>query len=130
MIEALLCGLEVEGYDINPVMIRISKYEFINKGFKVSQYHLEQKDFFKSNKKFDCIVTDLPYGKNTKSIDDKFYEDFLEKLDSILLKKAVVVFPDRVDVKLFNKLRNVKLVKKFNCYIHGTLSRRICIFSK
>ena len=131
LIEALLSNLKAEGYDIDPIMIRISRYAFMEFNFKVSQYHLDTKDFFNTDIKMNYIVTDLPYGKNTKNIDDSLYEKSIIKLEQVLKKRAVVVFPHRINIeKLMKKTKKLKLVDKFHHYIHGTMTRVITIIER
>lgn len=131
LIEALLSDLNAEGYDIDPIMIRISRYAFMEFNFKVSKYYLDTRDFFNTDTKMDYIVTDLPYGKNTKNIDESLYEKFIIKLEQVLKKRAVVVFPHRIDVeKLLKKTKKLKLVDKFHHYIHGTMTRVITIIER
>ena len=130
LIEALLCGLKVEGYDIKEDLLEISEMNFKDFMFDKKNYKLANKDFFKTSSKMKYVVTDLPYGKNTKAVDKKFYSDVLVKLDRILTERAVVVFPDWMKVEsLFKKLKlkNIQLIKKFSYYVHGTMSREICI---
>lgn len=133
LIEGMLCSLNVVGYDINDIYLRISKANFNNLGFKKTQYTLKNQDFFELREKIDFIASDLPYGKNTKDLSTDFYEKFLAKLDKILKKRAIVVFPEVIDVKkLFKKTRvkNIELTKTFNYYIHCSMSRVVCVIEK
>jgi tRNA (guanine10-N2)-dimethyltransferase len=131
LIEALLCGLKVEGYDIDPVMIRISEYNLLDMEFSRKNFKLAKKDFFKSKAKINYLVTDLPYGKNTKSIDLDFYTHFMSQLDKILKKRAVVVFPGKIDISALMKYGpTLKLVDLFDNYVHGSMTRIICVIEK
>ena len=132
--EAGLMGLKPIGYDIDQVMLnraRINLEYFGVKGFK-----LIKKDALKLNKRIDYLVSDLPYGKNTKQKELKeLYGGFISSLRNILGKRAVVVFP------FFNKKRNInydglikknklKIINKFEHYLHKSLSRKIFVIEK
>lgn len=124
LIEALLCGLKAEGYDINEIFLRISdlnlkKYE--------GNYSLQVKNFFALRKKINYIVSDLPYGKNTKSLDMDFYKKVAEKLKQILVKRAIIIFPSTCFPEKLITQANLKLIKKFTIFIHNSMSRIVCI---
>jgi tRNA G10 N-methylase Trm11 len=59
------------------------------------------------------IVTDLPYGKNTKDIDFDLYKRFMKNLKA---KKAVIVFPS-----------DYKIKADYKYYVHRSLSKKIVI---
>ena len=67
---------------------------------KIKKYDLKLFDATKTTQKFDCIVTDLPYGKGSKLSDDLnvLYRNFLKTAFNIT-NTAVVLFPDFVDPK-------------------------------
>ena len=117
LIEAGLIGLKWEGYDVDPRMIKLSKKN-------INYYNLKGKlKVFNSlniKNKIDYIVTDLPYGKNTKQKDyKKIIQDFLNLLPGILKKRAVVVIPN-IKIKTLKK-------KEFKVYIHKSLTKKILI---
>ncbi len=118
LIEASLLNLYWEGYDIDPKMIEFSKknieYYSLNGKLKVF-------NSLKLKKKIDYIVTDMPYGKNTKQKEyKKIIQDFLDLLPKILKKRAVVVIPD---MKVKTSLKK----KEFKVYIHKSLTKKILI---
>lgn len=128
LIEGLLCGLKVVGYDIRDELIVISKNLLKKYG---KEYKVEVKDFFTIKSKIPYIVTDLPYGKNAGAVNKGFYEKVLVHLDKVLGKKGVIVFPNKVNVNnLFKKAKNLKLEKKFTVYVHKSMSRIICVVSR
>jgi tRNA (guanine10-N2)-dimethyltransferase len=124
LIEALLCGLKAEGYDINEVFLRISE---VNLQLYGSDYIIGLKDFFSINKKIPYIVTDLPYGKNTKSVDFDFYKKVVDKLEQILTKRAIVIFPSTINIKELIRKSNLKLIKTFTIFVHNSMSRVVCV---
>lgn len=129
LIEGMLCGIKVVGYDISQEMIDISKQNLDKLNPQApGKYKLARKDFFEIYDKIDFIVTDLPYGKNTKNLSKGFFVDVAKKLDRIIAKRGVVVFPDYVNVnRIFSKAKKIRLVKTFDYYIHQSMSKKICI---
>lgn len=126
LIEALFMGLKAEGCDNNKFMIKKAEE---NLKFYNLKCMLSLKDALTLNKKFNFIVTDLPYGKDTKSIKNlnKFYKDFL--LNSYgFARKMVVTFPDFV--KYRKLLGKWKLVNEFDYYLHKSLSKKIVVLKQ
>ena len=132
LIEAGKIGLKSVGYDIDPMMIKFTKANLkhynLSEGKKGQFVKLERRNSLELNKKYNFIVTDLPYGKNTKQKNyDKIIQDFINLLPNILRKKAVVVIPNNVKIKIPEK---IKLEKEFIHYIHKSMSKRILVFIK
>ena len=120
--------------------------------YKISNYQLINQDALKIKKKYNYIVTDLPYGLNTsiwvqqgnknqkislnqtnkkekiKNL-EAFYLAFLKNLKKITKKKAVVIFPHYVDYKKLIRKANLKIEKEFSQFIHRSLTRRILVLS-
>lgn len=118
LIEAGLLGLKFSGYDIDPKMIDLSRknleYYSLNGKLKVF-------NSLNLKKKINYIVTDMPYGKNTKQKNyKKIIQDFLDLLPGILKKRAVIVIPD---IKIRSSLKK----KEFKIYIHKSLTKKILI---
>lgn len=130
LIEAILAGNKVKGYDISDEMLLISKKIFNSFDFDEKMYELENKDFFENKAKINFLVSDLPYGKNTTDLADGFYLDFMLKLDKIIGKRAIIVVPDSVYIKQMFDLHdfeNMKLVDTFTYYIHKSMTKLICV---
>lgn len=118
LIEAGLLGLEWEGYDIDHNMIKLSQKNIEYYSLKGK---LEVSNSLKLNKKINYIVTDMPYGKNTKQKDyEQIIQDFLDLLPKILKKKAVITIPN---IKIKTSLKK----KEFKVYIHKSLTKKILI---
>lgn len=125
LIEAAAMNLIVIGSDIDELMLKQAKKNLDHYNFKAK---LEKKDAVKIKKSYNYIVTDLPYGKNTRTLDQKkFYSEFLKQLKKILKIRAVIVFPDFIKHKSLIKRANLKLKQEYNYYLHRTMSRTICI---
>lgn len=127
LIEAGLMNLKPIGYDIDKIMLNRSKINLDY--FNIKNYELKLNDALKLNKKINYIVSDLPYGRNTKQKNtQKLYNDFFKVLSKILVKKAVIISPDYIN---FNekKYNYLVLEKEFNIRIHKSLTRKIRLIS-
>lgn len=126
LVEAGLIGCNVIGYDIDEKLLK--KAEKNLNYYRIKNYKLEKQDALKIKRKFNYIVTDLPYGLNTPPTDLKsLYLNFLINLENILNRKAVVIFPDFIQhKKLINKTK-LKIRQEFDYYIHKSLSKKIVI---
>jgi len=150
LIEAGLINLKSIGYDLYKIMLKKAK---INLDFyKIKNYKLINQDALKIKKRYDYIVTDLPYGLNTsiwirkgsknkkialkqtnerqkiKNLED-FYLKFLRNLKRIIRKRAVVIFPHYVDYRKLIKKAGLKVEKEFSQFIHRSLTRKIVVLS-
>ncbi|MFH1589100.1 MAG: methyltransferase domain-containing protein [archaeon] len=128
LIEAGLIGLKTFGYDIDDIMLKRAEANL--KFFEVKNFKVEKHDALRIEKKFEAIVTDLPYGKNSK-VDDlqKTFSEFLKNSFNFT-EKMVVVFPDFVDAKKLIKTVNWKIKNTFSYYIHKTLTKEIFVLGK
>ena len=82
-----------------------------------------------NNKKFKYIVSDLPYAKNTKSINlERFFLGFGEMIDRCLGDTAVISFPDFVSVSKYFK--SVKIKKKIIYPLHKSLAKQIIVVKR
>ena len=150
LIEAGLMGIKVVGYDISKNMVRGCKENL--KHFRIKNSEIINKNALKINKKFDYVVTDLPYGLNSnvypqynknslkyksnkinlkinkiyaiKNL-EQFYLKFLKTLRKTLKKKAVVIFPSYVNYRRLLKISKFKIEKEFSIYVHRSLTRKI-----
>ena len=148
LIESGLMGIKVIGYDINKFMIRGCENNL--KNFNIKDFKIFHKNALKILNRFDCIVTDLPYGLNSnvilkyskdnwkkyrisRRIQNKnflaslenFYLLFLKNLRKRLKKKAVIIFPDYVDYKKLLKTAKFKIEREFSMYVHRSLTRKV-----
>ncbi|MBW2976758.1 methyltransferase domain-containing protein [Candidatus Woesearchaeota archaeon] len=141
LIEAGLMGMKTVGYDINKKMVWKSMVNL--RHYKIKNYRLAVKDFFKICRKYNYIVSDLPYGLNTNIMENirvtkhnrkelnnylkKFYSRVIKQLEKILLKRAVIIFPSYIDYKKILKNSKLKLRKEFESYVHSSLTRKILV---
>ncbi|MBW3015103.1 methyltransferase domain-containing protein [Candidatus Woesearchaeota archaeon] len=126
LIEAGLMRIKVIGYDNDPSMLEKSEKNL--KFYKIKNYQLKLRDSTNLKKKFNYVVSDLPYGISTKTKNPKLtYSKFLLCLKKILNKKAVLVFPSFVDYGPLVRKAGLKIIRKFSLYIHKNLSKNIVI---
>lgn len=148
LIEAGLIGIKPIGCDLYKTMLKKAKINLDY--YKIKNYKLINQDALKIKKKYNYIITDLPYGLNTsiwiqegnknrkiplKQTNKKektknlegFYLKFLKNLKRIMKKKAVVIFPHYVDYKKLIKKANLNIEKEFSQFIHRSLTRKIVV---
>lgn len=144
LIEAGLIGMKTIGYDINKKMVWKSMVNI--KHYNIKNCTFAVKDFFKINKKYRYIVSDLPYGLNTTIMENirvtkhnkkqlkkylvEFYSKVANKLGRILIKRAVIIFPSYINYKQIIKSSKLKLKNEFESYVHSNLTRKIVVLEK
>lgn len=124
LIEAALIGLKPIGYDLDERMIDRAKINLDHYRIKAV---LKKKDA-KRLKDVNYVVTDLPYGKNSKAEElEVLYLKFLKNLKKHLKKRAVIVFPDFVDYNTIIENAGFKILNEYQYYLHKSLSKRIVL---
>lgn len=129
LIEAGLMGCRVYGIDIIPKMVRGTLRNL--KHYGVRYPHVEEGDAFGTHRifprKFDAVVTDLPYGRSTKRMDiKKLNRDFVRYIPKILKKgKYAVIASSMPSLK---PVGDLKFVSKHEVYLHKTLKKHIYVF--
>ncbi len=124
LIEAALLGYKVKGLDIDGAMLGRAKKNLDFFGLKVE---LEKKDATELDERCDLIVTDPPYGKNTKKTRnlEELFKQFLERARSYC-NVAIMVFPGFLNAEKITKEAGFKIEKSWTQYIHKSLSRIFC----
>ncbi|MDI3473740.1 MAG: tRNA (guanine10-N2)-dimethyltransferase [Candidatus Woesearchaeota archaeon] len=124
IIEAGLLGYKVKGIDIDGAMLGRAKK---NLDFFGIDAILEKKDARLFDEDCDLIVTDPPYGKNTKLVGsiNELYTTFLKNAMNHC-DVVVMIFPDFVNENKIVKDANARIDKQFSYYIHKSLTRHIC----
>ena len=96
----------------------------------IKNYQLQLKDATTISNHFDFIVTDLPYGKNSKLSEkelDILYSKFFKVLKKIKVKKTIIGLPDFVNYKKLAKEAKLKVKKEFDWYLHKSLTKKILV---
>ncbi len=129
LIEAALSGRRAVGYDISQWMLEKCKKN-------LEHYKLEncvvvkQEDATTFKQRCDVIVTELPFGKNTRSQDlESLYPIFLENAAQNT-KRMVVSFPNFIDWKKIINRTRWKIKEQFLWYIHNSMSKWIVVLEK
>lgn len=148
LIESGLMGIKSVGYDINKIMTKGCRKNL--KYFKINNCKIKAKNALDISDKFDCLVTDLPYGLNSNVISEyhkdnwklgrinkkiqkegfaeyleEFYLQFLKNLRKKIRKKAVIIFPNYADYRSLLKKSGFRIEKEFSNYVHSSLTRKI-----
>ena len=124
LIESAKMKFNTTGHDIDKRAFGKSKLNLLHLGF--NKVKLEKKDALKLKGKFNAIVTDLPYGKNSK-ISKKLldlYADFF-KIAAKHSKIMVVGMQSKTDIDSI--LGKWKIVDFFEIYIHKSLTKKIYV---
>lgn len=119
LIEAGLCGILPLGADLQEEMVEgteknLEKYGIINHDIRQGSVAEIGEKF---DTKFDSIVTDLPYGKASKTEGDP-------------VKKFLELAPDLTDGKtvfMYNQPKIDGYMAEFEIYVHRNLTRYIFI---
>ncbi len=87
LIEALDLGLNIKGYELNPLIAENAKKNLAYFGFKDV---VEERDMTKSEEEFEVVILDMPYGLFTATTKD---------VQKSLLKKASKMAPKLILVE-------------------------------
>ncbi len=128
LIEAGLIGFKVVGYDIDEEMLEKSKANLRYCG--IEHFSLAIQDSTKMSSRYDYVVSDLPYGRNSRMTSGNLYLDFLMRLRKVLKKRAVIAFPNFVDHKVLLKKAGFRILSEYRHYIHKSLSKKIVVIER
>jgi tRNA (guanine10-N2)-dimethyltransferase len=129
LVEAGLMGLKPIGYDIEGYILEKARKNLEYYG--INNFEIEQKDSTKIKGRYNHIVSELPFGKNSRITDEleTLYLDFLLAMDKMPVKKAVLVFPDTVCYKKLIEMTKLKILNEFDYYVHKSMTRKIVVLS-
>ncbi|MCH8914432.1 MAG: methyltransferase domain-containing protein [Thaumarchaeota archaeon] len=122
LLEAESMGIHAIGLDFDEKMYKISKENLKANGYKSKVFKSDFRELSKISEKFDGIVTDLPYGRASKTSEKP--EEILKKFFSILPKRKRIAIMYKKELA-----NNLKLsgLKKYEIYRHKSLTRTILI---
>ena len=120
LIEAGLCGVDVYGADMQKEMVKgtrenLEEYGIIRHNIKQSKIQ-EVANVFEDS--FEAVVTDLPYGKASKTEGDPV-QDFLD-IATELTDRKIVFMSDKDSID--------QLEPDYELYVHKNLTRYIYIY--
>ena len=122
LLEAESMGINAIGLDFDKKMYEIAKENLKVNKYKSKIFNLDFQEMVKISEKFDGIVTDLPYGKSSKTSEKP--EEILKGFISIIPKKKKMAIMYKKE--LGNNLK-LKGLKKYEIYRHKSLTRTILI---
>ena len=122
LLESESMGINAIGIDFDQKMCEISRENLKNNGYKSEILKSDFQELVKISEKFDGIVTDLPYGRSSKTSEKP--EDILKRFISIMPKhkKIAIMYKKELDPKM-----KLKGLKKYQIYRHKSLTRTILI---
>ena len=116
-------GLKPIGFDISQRMVNSTEINL--KHFRIRNFKVAKADALKIKGRFDAIVTDPPYGRNTNVKDLKsLYQKFLRNAKN-LTSKMVLIIPSNIDYKLLT--HDWTIIAEELYFIHASLSKRIIV---
>jgi tRNA (guanine10-N2)-dimethyltransferase len=122
LLESESMGINAIGIDFDQKMCEISRENLKINGYKSEILKSDFQELMKISERFDGIVTDLPYGRSSKTSEKP--EDILKKFISIMPKhkKVAIMYKKELDPKM-----KLKGLKKYQIYRHKSLTRTILI---
>ncbi len=137
LIEAMHCGFHVVGSDIELKMTNGAKINIKNEiaaAPELAKLCDPQTDIARESalimmKKSDAIVTDVPYGKNTKKLKNPdLYRDFLNHVErNKLAKRIVICMPHFADGKAIIQQTKWNILASFALRVHNGLTREVFV---
>ncbi|MGV8169347.1 MAG: methyltransferase domain-containing protein [Candidatus Nanoarchaeia archaeon] len=124
LLEAAEINLRATGVDIDPLMIKRAELNLKDQ----ARIELQEGDALTWQKKTECVVTDLPYGRSSKLEGEiaELIRKFLEHY-APLTDKIVFCFPSETK---FEAPTPWRVKYDFEIYIHKSLTRRIVVLGK
>jgi len=122
LLEAESMGIHAIGVDFDKKMFKIAKENIKENKFKSEIINADFQEMLKISGKYDGIVTDLPYGLNSKTSEKP--EEVLKRFISILPKQKKVAIMYKKELGDNLKLKGLK---KYQIYRHKSLTRTILI---
>jgi len=122
LLQAESMGMRSIGIDFDKKMCEISKQNLKENRFNSKVVNADYTHLKKIMKKYDGVVTDLPYGRASKSSVNP--EKLLRNLISILPRKKRIAIMCK---KGSEKGLDLNLIKKYEIYRHKSLTRTILI---
>ena len=122
LLESESMGINSIGIDFDEKMCEMSKENLKLNNYKSKILKSDFKELIKISNDFNGIVTDLPYGRSSKSSEKP--EEILKRFISIIPKgkKIAIMYKKELDTKM-----KLKGLKKYHIYRHKSLTRTILI---
>jgi tRNA (guanine10-N2)-dimethyltransferase len=132
LIESALMGMETHGSDLSEKMIEGSRANLKHLALNAELRKLDVKDISKFDKKFDCIVTDPPYGRSSSTNREpigKLYSRALKSFARNLVDdgRVGIIVPD---LKALDFKDDFKVVRSTSVRAHRSLVRNFIVLEK
>jgi len=127
LIEAGIMGMETCGWDVSGKMLKLARHNLERN--MVKRWKLMNGDATKVNINADYVVSDLPYGRNSRVTQkpEQLYASFLLNIKKSRIKKAVLGTPSFIDFKKVIKKSGFSLENEFEHYIHKSLTKKVFV---
>ena len=122
LLEAESMGIKAIGLDFDDKMCEISKKNLRANKYNSQVLKADFQELVKISEQFDGIVTDMPYGRASKTSDNP--EKILKKFFSIIPKRKKIAVMYKKELERDLKLKGLK---KYEIYRHKSLTRTILI---
>ncbi len=122
LLEAESMNIKAIGLDFDDKMCEISKKNLKANKYNSQVFKADFQELVKISEQFDGIVTDMPYGRASKTSDNP--EKILRKFFSILPKRKKIAVMYKKELEKDLKLKGLK---KYEIYRHKSLTRTILI---
>lgn len=122
LLEAESMNIKAIGLDFDDKMCEISKKNLRANKYNSQVFKADFQELVKISEQFDGIVTDMPYGRASKTSDNP--EKILRKFFSILPKRKKIAVMYKKELEKDLKLKGLK---KYEIYRHKSLTRTILI---
>ena len=118
LLESESMGINAIGIDFDEKMCDMSKENLKLNNYKSKILNSDFQELIKISNDFNGIVTDLPYGRSSKSSEKP--EEVLKRFISIIpkSKKVAIMYKKELDSKM-----KLKGLKKYQIYRHKSLTR-------
>jgi len=122
LLESESMGINAIGIDFDEKMCDMTKENLKLNNYKSKILNSDFQELIKISNDFNGIVTDLPYGRSSKSSEKP--EEVLKRFISIIpkSKKVAIMYKKELDSKM-----KLKGLKKYQIYRHKSLTRTILI---
>jgi tRNA (guanine10-N2)-dimethyltransferase len=125
LLEGGLAGYKGSGSDLDPIQVRRAKANLTHFGIGA---RVSVQDAVQIRGKTPGMVTDLPYGKNSRLASFALYHQFFRHAQR-LTNRMVVCLPDFADAAHELAGTAWKVEKKFNVFLHRSLSKNILVLT-
>ena len=122
LLESESMGINAIGIDFDEKMCEISKENLNFNNYKSKIFKSDFQELIKISNNFDGIVTDLPYGRSSKTSEKP--EKVLKRFISIIPKNKKIAIMYKKELDPTMKLNGLK---KYQIYRHKSLTRTILI---